>query len=106
MQRYANISNHASNQELIGSGLLCENNRSAQIHPLNVRGKDLNEIFGSPKLVKRLKYSKWLVPLYESNDPIYPWSRILAVQTRLENGEMPPQLPSDAKRFRSYRDQT
>lgn len=104
MKRCANNSIHASNQELIGSGLLWDNNRSAQIHPLNVRGKDLNEIFGSPKLVKRLKHFKWLESLYESNDPIYPWSRILAVQKRLENGEMPPQLPSDAKRFRSYRD--
>lgn len=62
---------------------------------LNLNTKEAMFAFGSSRLFKRLRCHGWLKPLEPSRDALYPRSRIEAVQKRMEDGELPPELPSD-----------
>ena len=64
---------------------------------LNLSTKETMRAFGSPRLFQRLRCAKWIVPLFESRDNIYPASQILRAQQRLEDGYQPPLLPSEIK---------
>ncbi len=63
---------------------------------LNLTRRQLELVFGSPRLVQRMKYHRWIVPLNPtSSDQLFPVSRVLDIQFRMESGEMPPPLPSE-----------
>lgn len=63
---------------------------------LNLTRRQLELVFGSPRLVQRIKHHRWIVPLNpNSSDQLFPVSRVLNIQVRLESGEMPPPLPSE-----------
>ncbi len=69
---------------------------------LNLTTKETAWMIGSPRIFQRLRYHGWLKPLCASRDVLYPKSRILAAQEKMEKGEMPPLLPSE-KRERAKR---
>ena len=52
---------------------------------------------GSPRLMKRLLYYRWITPLFSSRDPLYPFSRIVVAQKRMEAGEFPPLMPYEIR---------
>ena len=64
---------------------------------LNLKTREVIKLLGSERILQRLRHHKWLKPLYPSKDCIYPASRVLQVQKRMENGEMPPLLPSEIR---------
>lgn len=64
---------------------------------LNVTTKVAARMLGSMRLLKRLRHAGWLLPLYSSRDALYPVSRIMAAQARMEAGELPPLLPSELR---------
>jgi hypothetical protein len=67
---------------------------------LNWSTKEVVEALGSANLFKQLRFHKWLLPLKESRPgrpSLYPVTRVLAVQARMEAGEFPPPLPSETK---------
>ena len=62
-------------------------------HPhlkLNLTKREMIAYVGSKSLVERLIHHKWVTPLFRSQDPLYPRSRIEAAQRRMEAGEVPP----------------
>jgi hypothetical protein len=70
------------------------------MHKLNWSTKEVIEALGSANLFKQLRFHKWLLPLKESRPgrrSLYPVTRVLAVQARMEAGEFPPPLPSEIK---------
>ena len=65
---------------------------------LNLKRKELEQVFASPRIVQRLKHYGWVEPLDpSSSDHLFPVSRILQAQLRMESGEMPPLLPCELK---------
>ena len=64
---------------------------------LNLKTKDVVAALGSERLFQRLRFHQWLKPLYQSRDAIYPAASVVRVQQRMENGELPPLLPSEIK---------
>ncbi len=64
---------------------------------LNLSTKEVEAALGSKRLFQRLKHAGWIKALFQSRDALYPVSRILAVQRRLEAGDVPPLLPSEIK---------
>jgi len=64
---------------------------------LNLKTAEVIVAIGSPSLFKRLRYYGWLKPLFESKDALYPITRIMAVQERMEGGDVPPLLPSQQR---------
>ena len=64
---------------------------------LNLRTKEVIEVLGSPRLFQRLRHHQWLVPLYPSQDKIYPAQRVVEVQLKMMNGDLPPLLPSEMR---------
>lgn len=64
---------------------------------LNLKTKEAVKAFGSPRLFQRLRFHGWVKPLAPSRDALYPVSRIMAAQERMEKGELPPELPSEIK---------
>ncbi len=69
---------------------------------LNLSTKEVTTALGSPRLFQRLRHAKWIKPLYPSKDSLYPVSQVIAVQRRLEIGELPPLLPSEIKQRRKW----
>ena len=81
---------------------------SPPFQKLNLSSRETVEVLGSAKIFKRLRYYDWLKPLEESRPGrpcLYPYSRIEAVQKRLESGEIPPPLPSEVRAESTIRDQ-
>jgi hypothetical protein len=67
---------------------------------LNWSTDEVVEALGSSHLFKQLRFHKWLAPLKESRPGrpcLYPVTRVLAVQARMEAGELPPPLPCEVK---------
>lgn len=64
---------------------------------MNLKTKEVIKLLGSERLLQRLRHHKWLVPLYQSSDCIYPVGRVLHVQDRMERGELPPLLPCEVR---------
>lgn len=64
---------------------------------LNLTTKEAEKAFGSKRLFQRLRHAGWIKALFPSRDALYPVSRVLVVQRRLESGELPPRLPSEVK---------
>jgi hypothetical protein len=64
---------------------------------LNLTTKEVGKVLGSIKIFQRCRHHNWLSPLTKSRDALYPASRILDLQARLQKGEMPPKLPSEIK---------
>jgi hypothetical protein len=64
---------------------------------LNLTTKEAMRAIGSPRLFQRLRYHRWIQPLFPSRDALYPWTRIKAAQERMERGDLPPLLPSEIK---------
>jgi hypothetical protein len=48
-------------------------------------------------MFQRVVRAGWLKPLGASRDNVYPVSRVIEVQRRLESGELPPLLPSEER---------
>jgi hypothetical protein len=69
----------------------------AAIQKLNLSSRETERALGSSRLFKRLRFHGWLQPLFKSRDQLYPWTRIIAVQRRLEAGEMPGLLPCEQR---------
>lgn len=63
----------------------------------NLSSSEAISLLGSVRLFQRLRYHGWLVPLAPSRDALFPVSRLLAVQRRMEAGEMPPLLPCEVR---------
>ncbi len=64
---------------------------------LNLTTKETERALGSKRLLQRLRYHGWIKPLFPSRDALYPVTQIIAVQRKIEAGEMPPLLPSETK---------
>jgi len=64
---------------------------------LNLTTKEAVRAIGSPRLFQRLRFYGWIKPLFPSRDALYPWNRLKAVQDRMEQGNLPPLLPSEIK---------
>jgi hypothetical protein len=64
---------------------------------LNHTSKQVIGMLGSRKLFQRARRACWLVPLVCSRDNLFSSSQILALQRRLEAGDLPPLLPSEVK---------
>ncbi len=64
---------------------------------LNFTTKEVISALGSPRLFQRLRYHGWLTPLNNAQDKIYPIKRVLDVQIRMMNGDLPPLLPSEVR---------
>jgi hypothetical protein len=64
---------------------------------LNLSTKEVIHALGSPRMFQRMRAAKWIVPLDQSRDQIYPAAQILHAQQRLQDGERPPRLPSEVK---------
>lgn len=82
---------------------LCYNNSvtnnasPTQLPKLNLSSREVQQMLGSPRLFRRLVFHRWLLPLYPSRDLLFPLSRVLLVQRRLEAGECPPLLPCEVR---------
>jgi hypothetical protein len=64
----------------------------------NLSTRETVRLLGSVRLFQRLRHSMWLTPLIPSSrDALYPYSRILAAQQKMERGEYPPLLPCEQK---------
>ncbi len=70
---------------------------SSGVFKMNLTTKEAIWSLGSPRLFQRLRYHKWIKPLYQSRDALYPMSQLNAAQRRLEEGERPPPLPSEIR---------
>lgn len=66
----------------------------------NLSSREVKHALGSPRLFQRIVRAGWLKPLFPSRDSLYPVSRVLAVQQRLESGEFPPLLPCEVRQRR------
>ena len=64
----------------------------------NLTTKEATSAFGSPRLFQRLRHHGWIKALPSLRDALYPMSQLVEVQQRLQRGEMPPLLPSEARR--------
>ena len=74
------------------------NEQTAQLpFKLNYTSKEVVYALGSRRIFQRLRRAAWLLPLSASSDCLFPVNRVLAVQARMERGEMPPLLPSEEK---------
>lgn len=69
----------------------------AHVPRLNLTSREVVHAIGSPRLFQRLRHHGWLQPLFPSRDPLFPLVRVLAVQQRLERGEIPPLLPCEIR---------
>jgi hypothetical protein len=70
------------------------------LQKLNLSSRECAVMLGSVALFRRLRHHGWLRPLQESRpgrSSLYPYSRLEAVQERLERGEFPPPLPCEAR---------
>jgi hypothetical protein len=68
---------------------------SDTIPPFNFTSKQSVRLLGSIKLFRRLRHAGWLRPLEPSapgRPSLFPYSRLLEVQSRMERGEFPPLL--------------
>ena len=75
-----------------------------QSQKLNLSSREAASWLGSPRLFQRLVYHRWLHALDPySKDKLYPTSRVMAVQARMEAGEMPPLLPSEVRQRETRR---
>jgi hypothetical protein len=63
----------------------------------NLKTSEAIQLIGSASLFKRLRFHGWIRPLFKSRDALYPISRLVAVQQRMESGEVPPLLPSEER---------
>lgn len=63
----------------------------------NLKTKKVVQKLGSIRLFQRCRFHKWLVPLVRTRDSLYPAVQVLAVQQRLQRGELPPLLPCEVK---------
>ena len=73
--------------------------------PFNVSTAEAIRLFGSVKLFRRMRHAGWIRPLEPSapgRPSLYPFSRLVAAQERLERGDFPPLLPSDARLRHSH----
>jgi len=73
--------------------------RSRQLK-LNLSSREVKHALGSPRLFQRIVRAGWLKPLFQSRDSLFPVSRVLEVQRRLESGEFPPLLPCEVRQRR------
>ncbi len=64
---------------------------------LNLSSEKVRRALGSPRMFQRVVRAGWLKPLGTSRDNVYPVSRVIEVQRRLESGELPPLLPSEER---------
>ena len=64
---------------------------------LNHTSKQVIGMLGSRKLFQRARRACWLVPLVSSRDNLFSSPQVLALQRRLEAGDLPPLLPSEVK---------
>jgi hypothetical protein len=64
---------------------------------LNHTSKQVIGMLGSRKLFQRARRAGWLIPLVSSRDNLFSSSQVLALQRRLEAGDLPPLLPSEVK---------
>ena len=65
---------------------------------LNLSHEEAVGLLGSETLFRRFRCAGWIEPLDESFDCLYPRSRVLAAQARLEQGESLPVLPDNIQR--------
>lgn len=64
---------------------------------LNLTTREAIAMLGSKRILQRLRHHRWLVPLQDSRDLLYPVCRVVEVQRRMQAGEMPPLLPCEAR---------
>ncbi len=67
------------------------------VFKMNLTSKEATWMLGSIRLFQRLRYHKWIKPLYPSRDALYPRGQLEAAQRRMEAGELPPLLPSEVR---------
>ncbi len=70
---------------------------------LNLTAKEVRRALGSPRIFQRALHAGWLKPLCVSRDNLFPISRVLELQRRLEAGEFPPLLPSEVRQREARR---
>ena len=94
---------HSASTASVGSGIAAPGSWTSvgvgggAVRKLNLSTIETVEAIGSSRLFQRLRFHQWLRPLAPSRDALYPVSRVLAVQARMEQGELPPLLPSEVK---------
>jgi hypothetical protein len=70
---------------------------------LNLTAKKVRRALGSPRIFQRALHAGWLKPLCVSRDNLFPISRVLELQRRLEAGEFPPLLRSEVRQREARR---
>lgn len=76
---------------------------SQSVTKLNLTTAETIVALGSSNLFKRLRHHRWLIPLQPSRPgrpSLYPLSRVLAAQARMESGDFPPALPCELRATR------
>ena len=65
--------------------------------PLITRQELIEKIFRSPKLVQRMQYAKWLLPLPDlgTRESYFSREDAYRVLEKILQGERPPRLPSE-----------